>query len=138
MIRLGIECGFGQTDVSNLKWAELDLEAGRYAGRRPKTGAHRRCVLSADLVADLKEWREERGRDTTEGHPPEHVCITKRGELYVREIAGDTPTDPVRVVDSVATLFDKHARYRASIKQSSDGRGFYTLRRTHRTWSDEL
>ena len=45
MIWLGLNCGFGCTDCSELKWAHLDLGAGRVNFPRGKTGIGRNLPL---------------------------------------------------------------------------------------------
>ncbi len=142
MIRLGIECGFGNTDVAALRWDELDLDKRMITLSRHKTGAERQCVISTDLVNDLNEWKAVRARRIEKADvpilEPELAFSTLRGLRFVREIPGAKPTDQPRTVDSVSVAFDKLARNKAKIKTPGDRRGFYTLRRTHRTWTDEL
>ena len=45
MILLGVNCGFGNTDVANLTIRNLDLQGGWCNYPRPKTGISRRCPL---------------------------------------------------------------------------------------------
>ena len=105
--------------------------------QRPKTGVNRRCSLSPELVADLEKWRKRRDAR----HIPfnaDLVFTTRQGHPYRREIAPDNAKGAVKVRDSISKAFDRLIRWTIKIKTARDGRSFYTLRRTHRTWTDEL
>jgi integrase len=54
MILLGINCGFGNTDVANLTTTNLDLKGGWCNFPRPKTGISRRCPLWPETVQSLR------------------------------------------------------------------------------------
>ena len=51
MILLGINCGYGNTDVGTLPLTALDLKKGWVDYPRPKTGIQRRCPLWSETVA---------------------------------------------------------------------------------------
>jgi integrase len=138
MIRLGIECGFGNTDCAALLWEEVDLDRRfiQLIEGRHKTNARRRCAISPALVADLKTWREVQAKREVPIAVPGAVFSTLTGQRYVREIPSADPRTPPRLVDAIATAFGKLRREK--LKMKTDGRSFYTLRRTHRTWADEL
>jgi integrase len=59
MILLGINCGFGNTDVANLTTTNLDLKGGWCNFPRPKTGISRRCPLWPETVQALRAVRPE-------------------------------------------------------------------------------
>jgi hypothetical protein len=83
MVLLGINCGFGQTDVANLPRASLDLDTGWVDFPRPKTGIERRsrqAHLAAGTVRAGTRLRvaphrstslllERRGRRTADRGP---------------------------------------------------------------------
>jgi len=54
MVLLGINCGFGNTDVSSLPQSALDLKGGWVEFPRPKTAVKRRVPLWPETVAALK------------------------------------------------------------------------------------
>lgn len=54
MIHLGINCGLGQSDLSQLPKSALNLETGWLNYPRPKTGIERRCWLWPETVKALK------------------------------------------------------------------------------------
>ena len=60
MILLGINCGFGNTDVANLTVKNLDLKGGWCNFPRPKTGISRRCPLWPETVKAIKAALEAR------------------------------------------------------------------------------
>jgi integrase len=55
MVFLGINCGFGQSDVSNLPQSALDLKKGWVEYPRPKTAIERRCPLWPETVEALRD-----------------------------------------------------------------------------------
>lgn len=55
MVLLGANCGFGQTDVSRLTKATIDLRGGWVNLHRHKTGTPRRCPLWPETVQALRE-----------------------------------------------------------------------------------
>ena len=54
MTWLGLNCGFGCTDCSVLKWSDLDLVNGRVKLARKKTGIPRDLPLWPETVESLK------------------------------------------------------------------------------------
>jgi integrase len=55
MILLGINCGFGNSDVSALPQRAVNLETGWIDFPRPKTGIPRRCPLWPETVTAIRE-----------------------------------------------------------------------------------
>ena len=55
MLLLGINCGFGPSDVANLPTKAVDLATGWIDYPRPKTGIPRRCPLWPETVSAIKE-----------------------------------------------------------------------------------
>jgi integrase len=128
MILLGINAGFGNSDVANLPQTALDLTGGWLRFPRPKTGVERRCPLWPATIEALKAALAER---------PEHkddadaglVFVTKYGNRWVR-----THGPEHTVINSVQLEFGKVLRS-LGIK-GRKGVGFYTLRHTFRTIAD--
>jgi integrase len=138
MIRLGIECGFGNTDCAALLWEEVDLDRRfiQLIEGRHKTNARRRCAISPALVADLKAWREVQAKRSSDRR-------SRRGLLDPHRPDGTSarspaPTRAPRRDWSMPSLPAFGKLRREKLKMKTDGRSFYTLRRTHRTWADEL
>lgn len=55
-------CSYGG-EVASMKWSEIDLKAGTYIGRRPKTGVSRVATLWPQIVAALKKIPKRDGVD---------------------------------------------------------------------------
>jgi integrase len=122
MILLGINCGFGNSDISNLPLTALDLERGWVDYPRPKTGIPRRCPLWPETVAAIKEAlaRRPQPKDAADAGL---VFITKYGKAWARD------NDP-------GTL-TKESRKLLNALGINGHRNFYTLRHTFRTIADE-
>ena len=54
MIWLGLNCGFGCTDCSELQWKYLDLASGRVVFPRGKTGVPRNLALWPETIETLR------------------------------------------------------------------------------------
>jgi hypothetical protein len=61
MVLLGINCGFGQSDIANLPQSAIDFDNGWIEFPRPKTGIERRCQLWPETVEALREATEAEG-----------------------------------------------------------------------------
>jgi integrase len=122
MILLGVNCGFGNTDCSEVLWGHIDLEGGILDFPRPKTEANRRCALWAETVEALQQVLDF-GRSDDRGR----VFVTERGAPYVRDRGAAQ-------IDGIGQVFGKLQR-RVGVCRS--GRGFYGLRHTFRTVADE-
>jgi integrase len=124
MILLGINAGFGNSDVGNLTLSALDLENGWISYPRPKTGINRRCLLWPETVAALKDAIAKRPDPKREEHV-DLVFLTKYGTSWAKETEGGPVTKETR---KLLDLLHINGR---------KGLGFYTLRHTFRTIADE-
>src|SRR5690349_958569 len=89
MILLGVNCGFGNSDVATLPLAALDLDSGWVNYPRPKTGIPRRCPLWPETVTALREWLAERPEPKAEADRP-LVFVTKYGHAWTKSTS-DNP-----------------------------------------------
>ncbi len=125
MILLGLNAGFGNTDVAELPLAAVDLEAAMIDFPRPKTGIPRRSPLWPETVSALREAIAQRP-------PPkvpdaiDRVFVNQRGAPVVC-IRENNRTDGVGV--QFGALLKKAGLHRAGV-------GFYTLRHVFRTVAD--
>jgi len=119
MIWLGINSGFGNTDVSRLKLSNLNLEGGWLNLHRSKTGIDRRCPLWPETIAALKTAIEAR---PTPKRPEdsELVFVTKYGQGW----------------DS-SSLSSEMKKLRDEAGLEGKGKGFYALRHMLQTIGDE-
>lgn len=131
MILLGLNCGFGQTDVANLPIAAVDLAGGWIDFPRPKTAMPRRCALWPETVAALKETIADRPDAKDEGDAG-LVFITKYGHRWVR--TRDRDEGGAVAVDAVGLEFTKLLE---ALELKRAGLGFYGLRHVFRTIADE-
>jgi integrase len=123
MIWLGLNCGFGCTDCSELQWKHLDINNGRVVFPRGKTGVSRDLPLWPETIESLKAV-SKKGK---------LVFYTTRGNPFVR----DTLKSDVNGQESYSTLNTVSTKFARLLKKSGlnvpKGTGFYTLRRTAAT-----
>lgn len=124
-ILLGVNAGFGNTDVSSLPLAALDLDAGWLNFPRPKTGIPRRCPLWPETVAALREALAARPKPKDKADA-DLVFLNQRGGPLV-SIRENNRTDGVAV--QFGALLKKAGLHRA-------GFGLYCLRHVFRTVAD--
>jgi len=123
MIWLGLNCGFGCTDCSELQWKHLNLEISRVIFPRGKTGVSRDLPLWPETIEAIKAVSKK----------GQLVFYTAKGNPFVRNVLkidanGNEKYSPI---NSIATKFSR------MIKKSElnvpKGTGFYTLRRSAAT-----
>jgi integrase len=125
MILLGINCGFGNSDVGNLPLAALDLDNAVVAYPRPKTGVARRCPLWPETVAALREALAKRPEPKSEDNAG-LAFVTRCGWSWAKETSAANPVSQefARVLRRLGINGKKRL-------------GFYALRHTFRTVADE-
>ena len=123
MIWLGLNCGFGCTDCSELKWSDLDLVNARVKLPRRKTGIFRDLPLWPETVESLEKIPKTGNL----------VFYTCRGNPYIQTLL-KTDGNGNGKYTTINTITTKFSRL---IKKSGldvpKGTGFYTLRRTAAT-----
>jgi integrase len=122
MILLGINCGFGNSDVGNLPITSINLDIGIIDYPRPKTGIARRCPLWQETVAALRDVLAAR-KEPKNAEDGGLLFVTKRGLSWAK----DTPGGPV----------SQETRKLLKSLNINGHRNFYTLRHTFRTIADE-
>lgn len=122
MILLGVNCGFGNTDVASLPVQAVDLKAGWVDYPRPKTGVPRRCPLWVETTDALRQVIDRRSSPRDEAHA-DLIFITVQGKTYGGEFSHR------RVASEMVKLLRK-----AGV--SRPGLSFYTLRHTFQTIGD--
>jgi integrase len=123
MILLGVNCGFGNTDCSELLWENIDFKKSRVHYPRGKTGINRDLTLWPETIKALKNLPQNN----------ERVFNTPTGKLWVRMIETTDKAGNVKYTnnDSVGKEFSKLIK-KSKLKVEK-GVGFYTLRRTAAT-----
>ena len=123
MIWLGLNCGFGCTDCAELKWKNLDLEHGRVAFPRGKTGIGRNLPLWPETIQALQAVPRQ----------GEFVFYTRSGNCWVRAMLRKQKDGTTKYTkDSTVTKEFSRLMKKAGIELPT-GVGFYTLRRTAAT-----
>lgn len=120
---LGVNCGFGNTDIARLRVRDIDLEGGWIEYPRPKTGVMRRCPLWPETAEAVREALKARPK-LTKPENRELVFLTPCGHPLVRV------TENGAVVDAVPENFDRILR-KAGVKRP--GVSFYALRHSFRS-----
>lgn len=141
MILLGINCGFGNSDISEIQKSNLDLDGGWVNFPRPKTEIYRRCHLWLETIAALRTAIATRP-NTSSRSDAGCVFLTLHGNRYVREfekVGDDGLITKVSQSNEVGVefdrLFDTAKKVRSGVKKRS-GISFYSLRHSHRTAAD--
>lgn len=121
---LGINCGFGQSDISNLPLTAIEGDWIEYP--RPKTAVHRRCPLWPETKTAIQDYLRHR---PTPKPGFEHLAfLTRHGRPWVRTIPQGTPDD--KLGQAFAKLLRTLGVKRPKIS-------FYALRHTFETISGE-
>jgi integrase len=133
MVLLGINCGFGNTDVATLPQSAIDFDAGWLDYPRPKTGIERRCPLWPETVQALQEAIEQRPKPKHEADAD--LCfLTQTGIRWVRINDHEDPGER-NSIDAIGERFAKLLK-----KLDINGRkglNFYALRHTFETIGGE-
>jgi integrase len=122
MLLLGINCGFGNSDVGNLPLSALDLGGGWVNYARPKTGVDRRCPLWAETVDALRAALARRPEPKS-AEDAQLVFVTKYGQGWAKDTSDAPITKEVRKLLNALGI--------------NGHRNFYTIRHTFRTVADE-
>jgi len=123
MIWLGLNCGFGCMDCSQLEWKDIDLKEGRVILGRGKTGILRDLPLWPETINALKDVSHKDGK---------LVFYTKHGKPMISErYIGSGNSKKYSSTNMVTTKFSRLLK-KAEL-QVPRGTGFYTLRRTAAT-----
>ena len=116
-ILLGLNCAFGQTDISDLRVGEVSIEAGRITRKRSKTGVQCQYKLWLLTIEMLKL------HGNIDGKPDDRVFLSAKELPLVREYFVDYK---FRREDSIRRAFTRLMKK----TKVPNGRGFYSLRKT--------
>jgi integrase len=119
MVLLGVNCGFGNADCSNLPLSALDLDVGMIDFPRPKTGIARRCPPWPETVAGIREALASR---------PEPKAEAAAGLVFVTKYGDSWATHQATITHQFRKLLDRLG--------NNGHRNFCTLRHTFRTVAD--
>jgi integrase len=123
MIMLGVNCGFGNSDVGRLPFSALDLKNGWVKFPRPKTGIDRRCPLWPETIQAIQRAIALRPSPAT-SDVADLVFLTCLGRQW---------SDG----EESSSLTQKFKKLMAAVRIERLGVGFYGLRRTFETIGGE-
>jgi integrase len=134
MTLLGINCGFGNTDVATLPQSAVDFESGWIDFPRPKTEIHRHIPLWPETIDALRKAIAQRplAKDKAD---LDRCFLTVQGNRWVRIEPKQSDTTRFVKRDTVTEHFRK-----ILLKLKINGRrglGFYTLRHVFQTIGGE-
>jgi integrase len=131
MILLGVNCGFGNTDVASLPLRAVDLKLGWLDFPRPKTGIERRIPLWAETVAAIHEALACRPAPRADKYK-DLIFLTPKGNPWrICERADrDNGDVGVNLSDFIGKTF---SRLLKDLKLHRPGVGFYALRHVFET-----
>ena len=126
LLLLGLNCGFGNTDIGTLKLCDIDLEAATVSHARPKTGVDRDFCLWPETIDVLRAYiKNHRGKPIND-QVAELVFIGKRGNPLCWEKIDEDGN--YKRSDSIKMRFRRLYEKAGLIRPY--GRGFYCLRHT--------
>ena len=141
MILLGVNCGFGNTDVANLSIKNLDLKGGWCNYPRPKTGISRRCPLWSETTKAIQAALNVRPKPQDKCDA-DLVFITPDGRRWVW--TRGRPSDTVATDLEELAHVSRADRVTATMGQllsklglARRGHSFYALRHTFETIGGE-
>jgi integrase len=125
MILLGLNAGFGNTDLATLPLSAINLETGWVDFPRPKTGIERRAPLWPETIAAVRAAITVRPapRDPADAGL---VFLMRTGRRWVRNTE-NSRTNAISI--AFAALLKRCGLHRG-------GLGFYALRHVFRTIAD--
>ncbi len=134
MVLLGVNCGFGNTDIASLPQSAVDLQGGWIKFPRPKTAVQRQIPIWPETVSALRKAIALRPAPLSRSDAD--LCfITTSGMRYIR--AQNSQRSPGRYshVNYLGHCFQS-LLYRLGL-DDRPGRGFYTLRHVFETIAGE-
>jgi integrase len=142
MILLGINCGFGNSDVGKLALGALDLESGWVNFPRPKTAIARRCSLWPETVKALRASIAARPEPKLQAGAG-LVFITRLGGLWAKDAEwperrsqSDSESEEASPKGSLlrdTPLSKEMAKLLTELKLHRPRLNFYALRHTFET-----
>jgi len=135
-VLLGINGGFGNTDLGTMPLKAVDLDEAVIVYPRPKTGVERAVPLWPETVTALKAWCASRPQPQDAQHLG-LVFLTPEGLPLVRQKVKTNADGAIDGVANLDRLSHEFIDLLEALGLKRRGIGFYTLRHTFRTWADE-
>jgi len=130
-VLLGINCGYGQTDIAQLGMNEIDLTNGFVSRPRSKTAIPRRCPLWPETIQAINDSIDAT-RFCRDDKDSNLAFLTPEGRRWVRIELGSTGNKP-KHTDELGYWYTRILK-QLGIKHRG---GFYNLRHAFCTIADE-
>ncbi len=134
MILLGINCGLGNHDVSDMEISHANLDSGWLNYPRIKTGIDRKAKLWPETVESLRQVLAKR-KQPQDPADKNILFLTKKHRRRYIVYTGDVTKGKAVFKSSIVAEFGKLL---ANTGIDRSGVGFYSLRHTFRTIADNL
>jgi integrase len=140
MILLGINAGFGNTDVASLPQSAVDLDSGWADFPRPKTEIPRRVPLWPETITAIESASAVRPKSA--GKSENALCfLTVQGNRWVRvqekrSTGNEADSDQHQQIVPIDSLSQKFAKLLKTLGINGH-RNFYALRHTFETIAGE-
>ena len=131
LLLLGLNCGFGNTDIGTLKLCAIDLEAATISHPRPKTGVERNFCLWPETVDLLRTYiKSYRGKPANK-KVAELIFVGKRGKPLCWEQIDEDGN--YKRSDAIKNRYRFRRLYEKAGLRRPYGRGYYSMRHTFAT-----
>lgn len=134
-VLLGMNGGFGNTDIATLPHSAIDWEDKVISYARPKTGVQRTVPLWLETAEALKHLLAAKPSPEDDS-ASRLVFLSPRGKPLVRQRVR-TSDEGVVKASNIDRLSADFSSLLTSLGLRRPRTGFYTLRHTFRTWADE-
>ena len=129
LIMLGLNCGFGNSDVGTLKLKDVDLEEGTISHPRPKTGVERDFNLWPETIQILKAYLKDHRGKPMDDDTSKLLFVSRKGRPLCWQVLKED--GKLRRSDAIKLRFERLCE-RAGIDRKY-GVGFYIIRHTYAT-----
>lgn len=133
LLRLGGIAGLRASEITGLKWGEVDLEGGALTVINGKGGKTRRVLLSASLVTDLRELGVQAAERPVIGRTPEAA----RGRLRRLCLQAGVPYLGLHALRHTAGTRLIRAGFQLQDVAEHLGHSDVQTARTYGKWADE-
>ena len=137
MILLGINGGFGNTDCAELPVQAVNLKQRVIDYDRPKTAVQRVVPLWPETTEALKKVLNGERPKARRPEYEQLVFLTTFGNSWTQEMVRTREPDQPPKVSRQSAVVLEFGKLLKRLDMKQQGRGFYALRHTFRTWADE-
>lgn len=132
MILIGINCGFGPSDIGRLRWRHMNLKTGRLYYPRPKNGNKRMAYLwkrTREAIQAVESLTHTAAAFAKDGKNAPVFITRSRNPYYREEVEIKNGDFRIRPCNAISITFGRMAK-----KLKLEGVSFYRLRHTFKTF----